>query len=58
MAKTGLSDEDLLKRLSGLYSKAFVAGVAKELADARKAANDGTGSEMGAAEIHAQQSDR
>ena len=53
MAKTGLSDEDLLKRLSGLYSKAFVAEVAKELADARKAAKDGTGSEMGAAEIHA-----
>jgi REP element-mobilizing transposase RayT len=53
MAETGLSDEDLLKRLSGLYSKAFVAGVAKELADARKAAKDGTGSEMGAAEIHA-----
>jgi putative transposase len=33
--KTPLTDEQLLKRLGGLYSKAFVATVAKELADAR-----------------------
>ena len=35
MATGGLSDEELLKRLSAIYSEAFVAGVAKELADAR-----------------------
>ena len=37
MAVGGLSDEQLLKRLSAIYSEAFVAGVAKELADARAA---------------------
>jgi putative transposase len=37
MADSGLSDEELLKRLSAIYSEAFVAGVAKELADARTA---------------------
>lgn len=36
MAVDGLSDETLLKRLSAIYSEAFVAGVAKELEDARK----------------------
>lgn len=35
MARGGLSDEGLLKRLSAIYSEAFVAGLAKELADAR-----------------------
>ena len=38
MAENGLSDEELLKRLAAIYSEAFVAGVAKELADARTAA--------------------
>jgi hypothetical protein len=33
--KEGISDELLLKRLGALYSKPFVAAVAKELADAR-----------------------
>ena len=37
MADAGLSDQKLLKRLSAIYSEAFVAGVAKELADARAA---------------------
>jgi REP element-mobilizing transposase RayT len=37
MAEGGLSDEELLKRLSALYTEAFVAGVAKELAAARTA---------------------
>jgi putative transposase len=37
MAEGGLSDDELLKRLSSLYSEAFVAGVAKELMDARTA---------------------
>ena len=35
MAEGGLSDEALLTRLSAVYGEAFVAGVAKELADAR-----------------------
>jgi REP element-mobilizing transposase RayT len=34
--KVPLTDEQLLKRLGALYSKAFVATVAKELADARE----------------------
>ena len=37
MEEGGISDETLLKRLSAIYSEAFVAGVAKELADARSA---------------------
>ena len=37
MAEGGISEEVLLKRLSAIYSEAFVAGVAKELADARAA---------------------
>jgi REP element-mobilizing transposase RayT len=34
--KLALSDDQLLKRLGGLYSQAFVATVAKELAEARQ----------------------
>ena len=37
MAEGGLSDEELLKRLSAIYGEAFVAGVAQELGDARTA---------------------
>lgn len=37
MPEGGLSDEALLKRLSAIYGEALVAGVAKELADARTA---------------------
>ena len=37
MAEGGISDEELLKRLSAIYGEAFEAGVAQELADARKA---------------------
>lgn len=37
MAEGGLSDEELLKRLSAIYGEVFVAGVAQELADARTA---------------------
>mgnify|MGYP002129414068 CR=1 FL=1 len=36
LGESGLSDEALLKRLSALYSEAFVAVVTKELADARE----------------------
>ena len=43
----GLGDAELLARLGVLYSEAFVAGVAKELEDARK-----EGDEAMAAEIH------
>ena len=38
MPDGGLSDGDLLKRLSAIYSEAFVVGVEKELTDARVAA--------------------
>jgi REP element-mobilizing transposase RayT len=48
MAGGGLSDEALLQRLSALYPEAFVAGVAAELAEARKS---GTADSVG--EIHA-----
>ena len=53
MAESGLSDEELLKRLSAIYSGASVAGVAKELADARTVvhANEG-GLEEALAAIH------
>jgi putative transposase len=37
MVDGGLSDEGLLKRLTAVYREAFVAGVAKELVDARAA---------------------
>src|SRR5512137_1331998 len=36
MPEGRLSDEMLLQRLSGLYSEAFVAGVAAEFAEARR----------------------
>jgi putative transposase len=39
--KAPLSDEELLKRLGALYPKAFVATVAKELADARQLVEQG-----------------
>jgi REP element-mobilizing transposase RayT len=55
MADGGLSDEVLLQRLGGLYSEAVVAGVAAELAEARKdavGADDGAG-EARVAAIHA-----
>ena len=45
MAEGGISDEVLLKRLSALYSEAFVAGVAAELAEARRQVRDGLGEE-------------
>jgi REP element-mobilizing transposase RayT len=43
MTETGLSDDELLKRLAAIYNEGFVAGIAKELADARAASyvNDG-----------------
>jgi putative transposase len=47
MPEGGISDELLLKRLSAIQTEAFVAGVAKEIAEARKA-----GREELVAEIH------
>src|SRR6478672_3560826 len=66
MAEGGIDDNMLLQRLAALYSDAFVAGVAAELAEARKtgvpteggegitgaSANDHV-SNRSAAEIHA-----
>ena len=43
MAEDGLGDEVLLNRLSGLYSEAFVAGVAAELEEAKKTDTDEAG---------------
>ena len=54
LAAGGLSDEVLLQRLAGLYSEAFVAGVAAELVEAGKSAggaDDAAGDAR--AEIHA-----
>lgn len=45
MPECGLSDGELLKRLSALYNEAFVAGVAAELAQARQQVKDGQGEE-------------
>ena len=59
MPAGGLADEELLKRLSALYSEAFVAGVAKELVEARATssnlgvAEDDSLGEARVAEIHA-----
>ena len=53
MADSGLSDQELLKRLSAIYSEAFVAGVAKELADAKTAVYvEESGLEEALAAIH------
>jgi REP element-mobilizing transposase RayT len=48
MPAGGISDAELLKRLSAIQTEAFVATVAKELYDARKAGNAAL-----VAEIHA-----
>ncbi|NQX01899.1 transposase [bacterium] len=53
MAEGGLSDQELLKRLSAIYSEAVVAGVAKELADAKTAVYvEESGLEEALAAIH------
>jgi REP element-mobilizing transposase RayT len=46
-----MSDAELLKRLGGLYSKAFVAEIAKELAEAREVVKQGLAPE-GEAYVH------
>ena len=45
MAEGGLSDGELLRRLAAIYSEAFVAGVAAELAEARQQVADGLADE-------------
>jgi putative transposase len=52
MAEGGLSDAELLGRLRALYSPAFVAEVATELAEARQSAADGLAGEELARRIH------
>jgi putative transposase len=56
MAAGGLSDDELLKRLSALYSEAFVAGVAAELKTVRDEVNgefaEPTGKEEAVQAIH------
>jgi len=55
MVDGGLSDEELLQRLGGLYAEGVVAGVAVELAAARKkdAGADGGAGRARVAAIHA-----
>ena len=53
MADAGISDEELLKRLSALYGEGLVEGVAQELADARaRDYTSETGMDEAVAEIH------
>jgi REP element-mobilizing transposase RayT len=53
LSKAGLTDAELLQRLSALYNEAFVATVAKELADARKLVKAGLADEsIVVAQIH------
>jgi REP element-mobilizing transposase RayT len=54
LSNAGLSDTELLQRLSSLYNEAFVATVAKELADARQLVKAGLAEEsVVVAQIHA-----
>jgi REP element-mobilizing transposase RayT len=53
MQEGGLSDEELLKRLKAIYTKAYVTGVAKELAEAREKMAAHYGGEKWVAEVHA-----
>jgi len=48
----GISDEDLLKRLSAIYTEAVVAEVAKELTKARRMVADGLANESLVERIH------
>jgi REP element-mobilizing transposase RayT len=53
MADGGISDGELLKRLSAIYNEAFVSGVGKELADARTAVySEESGMKEALAAIH------
>ena len=52
MPEGGISDEELLKRLRGLYGEAEVAVVTKELADARQKISTGAAPEEVVARIH------
>ena len=52
LAGGGLTDEMLQQRLAALYSEAVVAGVAAELAEARKAVAEGRADGTRVTEIH------
>ena len=52
LAAEGLSDGELLQRLRCIYSEAFVAVVAKDLAELRQWVNDGLADESLAKELH------
>ena len=52
MADAGISDQELLTRLSALYAPAYVAQVAHELADKRKKIAAGQGSEELIQQLH------
>lgn len=53
MPEAGISEQELMKRLSSIYSEAFLAGVAKELADSRSAAYvEADGLDNAVKEIH------
>jgi putative transposase len=52
MREGGLSDEELLKRVGAIYSEAFVAGVARELAEAREQIAAGLGDEVLVTRVH------
>ena len=52
MKEGGLSDTELLERLSAIYSEAFVSEVAKELVDAREKVANGQGGEALVSRIH------
>ena len=53
MKDGGLSDTELLKRLSAIYHEAIVAGVAQELAEARLQIADGVADESVVTRVHA-----
>jgi REP element-mobilizing transposase RayT len=52
MAVGGLSDAELLQRLRCIYNEAFVAVVAKELAELRQSVKDGVAAESLVRELH------
>jgi REP element-mobilizing transposase RayT len=52
MPAGGISDEELLKRLSAIYTEAVVAEVAKELTKARRMVSDGLANESVVERIH------
>ena len=52
MAAGGISDEELLKRLSAIWSEAAVAALAKELGDAREAGDEALAAAINRVRVH------